>query len=103
MKSNFLAIAALAFAAVSGAAATPASLPMGIEVTEQNGTTVVREVSHESLGLEKRCRECKHTGEGCTIGDGSCYAREHASCTWCGNHCKSICIPDGDSCAKWCL
>ncbi|KND91879.1 hypothetical protein TOPH_03596 [Tolypocladium ophioglossoides CBS 100239] len=103
MKTNFLAIAALAFATISGAAANPAGLPMGVEITERDGMTLVREVSHEHLGVEKRCRECVHLGGRCTIGDGSCYGAEHGSCTWCGNHCKSICIPNGESCEKWCL
>jgi hypothetical protein len=42
--TNFMAIAALAFAIMSGAAANPASLPLGIEITERDGVTLVREV-----------------------------------------------------------
>ncbi|POR36801.1 Uncharacterized protein TPAR_03005 [Tolypocladium paradoxum] len=95
MKTNFLTIAALAFATISGAAANLAGLPMGVEITERDGMTLVREVSHEHPGVEKRCREYVHLGGRCTIGDGSC--------TCCGNHCKSICVPDGETCEKWCL
>lgn len=44
MKTNFLTTAAVAFATISGAAANPASLSMGIEITERDGMTLVREV-----------------------------------------------------------
>lgn len=44
MKTNVLATAVLAFVTISGAAANPASLPMGVEVIEQDGVTLVREV-----------------------------------------------------------
>ncbi|KAG6009206.1 hypothetical protein E4U21_003059 [Claviceps maximensis] len=44
MKTNFLTMAGLAFAAVSGVAANIAALPMGVEVFERDGMTVVREV-----------------------------------------------------------
>lgn len=44
MKTNFLTIAAVAFETISGAAVNPASLPMGIEITERDGMTLVREV-----------------------------------------------------------
>lgn len=44
MKTDFLTIATLAFATISGVAANPASLPMGVEITERDGVTLVREV-----------------------------------------------------------
>lgn len=44
MKTDFLTIAALALANAFGAAANPASLPLGVEVTERDGMTIVREV-----------------------------------------------------------
>lgn len=44
MKISFQTIAALAFATSRGAAANPASLPMGIEIVERDGVTLVREV-----------------------------------------------------------
>ncbi|KAH8845364.1 hypothetical protein MCOR27_002450 [Pyricularia oryzae] len=102
MKTTFTLLL-IAMQAISLAAAGPTDLPLGVEVREEHGSLVVREVSSEGTGLEKRCRECVHVGDRCTIGHGSCYAREQASCTWCGNHCKSICIPNGESCQKWCL
>lgn len=43
MKNNFLATA-VALAAVSGAAANPAAAPMGVEITERDGVTLIREV-----------------------------------------------------------
>ncbi|EGX96247.1 hypothetical protein CCM_00902 [Cordyceps militaris CM01] len=89
MKVNFLTLAAMALANIPGAAAAPADAPMGIEITERDGVTLIREVPHGRLGVDKRCRQCVHLGNRCTIGDGSCYASEHGSCTWCGNHCKS--------------
>lgn len=58
---------------------------------------------HQGLGVEKRCNNCVHSGGRCTVGDGNCYGSEHAYCTWCGTHCKSICIPQGEDCTKWCL
>ncbi|KAK7428191.1 hypothetical protein QQZ08_005257 [Neonectria magnoliae] len=63
-------------AATSGA--SPNSLPMGVEVVERDGRTIVREVPHQLLGrgLEARCRECVGQGDKCTIGDGSCYAED---------------------------
>ncbi|KAL7619446.1 hypothetical protein AAE478_009985 [Parahypoxylon ruwenzoriense] len=103
MKATFVSLALSTLAAVGGAIAGPSPLPMGVEVFERDGVTHVREVPHEALQLDKRCRECKNVGERCTIGDGSCKADQHASCTWCGNHCKSICVPDGVSCESLCL
>lgn len=44
MKTNFLSIAVLAFATISGTAANPADKPMGVQVTERDGVTLVREV-----------------------------------------------------------
>ncbi|KAK2612757.1 hypothetical protein QQS21_001208 [Conoideocrella luteorostrata] len=45
MKTDFLTIvAALAFAAIPGASANPSPLPMGVEITERDGVTLVREV-----------------------------------------------------------
>ncbi len=44
MKSNFFAIVVLAFTTISGVAANPANLAMGIEIVEQDGITLVREV-----------------------------------------------------------
>ncbi|KAM0541971.1 hypothetical protein ACHAO7_010169 [Fusarium culmorum] len=76
------------------AIASPNALPMGVEVVERDGKTIVREVPHALLsrGLEPRCRECPHAllsrgleprcrecvgqGGSCTIGDGSCYAED---------------------------
>ncbi|KAM3529779.1 hypothetical protein MY4038_005230 [Beauveria bassiana] len=103
MMSKILTVTTLALAVLFSVAANPSPLPMGVEITERDGMTFVREVAHEELGVEKRCRECVHLGGRCTIGHGSCYAREHASCTWCGNTCKSICVPDGATCQQWCL
>ncbi|KAM3501149.1 hypothetical protein MY11210_009416 [Beauveria gryllotalpidicola] len=103
MISKILTVTTFALAALFSVAANPSPLPMGVEITERDGMTFVREVAHEELGVEKRCRECVHLGGRCTIGDGSCYAREHGSCTWCGNNCKSICVPDGATCQQWCL
>ncbi|TLS26230.1 hypothetical protein PpBr36_05043 [Pyricularia pennisetigena] len=76
------ALLLVAMQAISVAAAGPADLPMGVEVRQEHGSLVVREVSVEGTGLEKRCRECVHVGNRCTIGHGSCYAKEKASCTW---------------------
>ncbi|KAF5012034.1 hypothetical protein FDECE_1893 [Fusarium decemcellulare] len=47
MKTAFLAVIALAFTAVTGAAANPASLPMGIDISERDGVLEVREVMKE--------------------------------------------------------
>ena len=81
------------------AIASPNALPMGVEVVERDGKTIVREVvcppslvhttgltsetnvisqPHALLsrGLEPRCRECVGQGGKCTIGDGSCYAED---------------------------
>ncbi|KAM0364797.1 hypothetical protein ACHAPK_010189 [Fusarium culmorum] len=60
------------------AIASPNALPMGVEVVERDGKTIVREVPHALLsrGLEPRCRECVGQGGSCTIGDGSCYAED---------------------------
>lgn len=44
MKTNFLAIAALAFATITGTAANSAGMPMGVQVEERDGITLVREV-----------------------------------------------------------
>ncbi|KAL8407540.1 hypothetical protein RB594_006384 [Gaeumannomyces avenae] len=100
-NANLILMAATALGAL--AVANPAPMAMGVEVLEQDGSLMVREVITEGAPKEKRCRECVHVGNRCTIGDGSCYAKEQASCTWCGDHCKSICIPRGESCTKWCL
>lgn len=43
-----------------------------------------------------------HLAGKCTIGHGSCYAREKASCTWCGDKCGSICVMSGTKCSDWC-
>lgn len=58
--------------------------------------------SASSNPLQKRCRECVHLAGKCTIGHGSCYAREKASCTWCGDKCGSICVMSGTKCSDWC-
>ena len=49
-----MTIATLAFAAISGAAANPASLPMGIEIIERDGVTLVREVVRYTAFLYHR-------------------------------------------------
>ncbi|KLU90782.1 hypothetical protein MAPG_10633 [Magnaporthiopsis poae ATCC 64411] len=100
-NANLVLLAATALGSL--AVANPAPMAMGVEVLEQNGSLMVREVATSHAPVEKRCRECVHVGGHCTIGHGSCYAKERASCTWCGNKCKSICIPNGDACQKWCL
>ncbi|KAK2616664.1 hypothetical protein QQS21_000487 [Conoideocrella luteorostrata] len=90
-------------AAVSNA--TPSSLPMGVEITEQDGITVVREVPHELLsrGLQPRCRECVGQGGKCTVGDGSCYKEDPPMyCTYCGGHCGSVCVRQGQTCEQTC-
>lgn len=43
MKTNFLTITALAFASISSVLADPTNLPMGIEIIERDGVTLVRE------------------------------------------------------------
>lgn len=43
MKTNVVTIAALALATVSGVSASPSNLPMGVEIIEQDGVTLVRE------------------------------------------------------------
>ncbi|KAM0815577.1 hypothetical protein AB5N19_01376 [Seiridium cardinale] len=101
---NFFAISILTCAAIFNMTPALAASPMGVEIIERDGKTIVRESFHdESAGMEKRCRECKHTGQRCTIGDGSCYSSENAGCTWCGSHCKSICVAEGQTCEQWCL
>ncbi|KAH7243638.1 uncharacterized protein BKA55DRAFT_692799 [Fusarium redolens] len=101
MKTAFFNIAALAFTAISGTIANPAPNGMAVDISERDGVLEVREVPRAEAGIQ--CRECVHLGGRCTIGDGSCYASEHASCRWCGNHCKSRCIGDGQTCEQWCL
>ncbi|KAF4472989.1 NLS2 [Fusarium albosuccineum] len=76
MKTGILALLVTTLAATCSA--TPGPLPMGVEVVERDGKTIVREVPHKLLGrgLEPRCRECVGQGDHCTIGDGSCYAED---------------------------
>ncbi|KAF4437911.1 NLS2 [Fusarium austroafricanum] len=88
--------------------ASPNAMPMGVEVVERDGKTIVREVPHallESRGdLAPRCRECVGQGGRCTIGDGSCYAEDPPLyCTWCGDKCKSICVRQGQTCGNTCV
>ncbi|KAF4336518.1 NLS2 [Fusarium beomiforme] len=77
MKTSFFNIAALAFTAISGVTAGPAPNGMSVEISERDGVLEVREVPRSEAGIQ--CRECVHLGGRCTIGDGSCYASEHAS------------------------
>ncbi|EXM04683.1 hypothetical protein NOF04DRAFT_18642 [Fusarium oxysporum II5] len=100
MKTVFFNIAALALT-ISGVFANPAPNRMAVDISERDGVLEVREVPRAEAGIQ--CRECVHLGGRCTIGDGSCYASEHASCRWCGNNCKSRCIGDGQTCEQWCL
>ncbi|KAF0640965.1 hypothetical protein FPSE5266_03272 [Fusarium pseudograminearum] len=88
------------------AIASPNALPMGVEVVERDGKTIVREVPHALLsrGLEPRCRECVGQGGSCTIGDGSCYAEDPPLyCTWCGDKCGSRCVRQGQTCQQTCV
>ncbi|KAH7242811.1 hypothetical protein BKA59DRAFT_494991 [Fusarium tricinctum] len=101
MKTVIYNNTALVFAAVSGAAANPAPMGMSINISDRDVVLEVCQVPRAEGGIQ--CRECVHLGGRCTIGDGSCYSSEHASCRWCGNHCKSRCIGDGQTCEKWCL
>ncbi|KAF4967408.1 hypothetical protein FZEAL_10535 [Fusarium zealandicum] len=75
MKTTSILMTLLSTMAAT-AIASPNALPMGVEVVERDGKTIVREVPHALLsrGLEPRCRECVGQGGSCTIGDGSCYA-----------------------------
>uniref|UniRef100_A0A4E9EBI9 Uncharacterized protein n=1 Tax=Gibberella zeae TaxID=5518 RepID=A0A4E9EBI9_GIBZA len=99
--TTFFNIAVLAFAAISGTAANPAPVGMSVDISERDDALEVREVPRSKAGIQ--CREYLHLGGRCTIGDGSCYGFEHASCRWCGNNCKSRCIGDGQTCEQWCL
>lgn len=91
MKTAFIIIAS----AIFGAMATPAPSQMGIEVVRRDGLTMVREVPR---ALSRACTNCVHVGGECTIGEGNCYATEHALCTDCGNG-RVICVDqDGGSC-----
>ncbi|KAK2600089.1 hypothetical protein QQS21_005175 [Conoideocrella luteorostrata] len=78
MKTSAIVSILTAMATVS--VASPSALPMGVEVVERDGMTIVREVPHELLGrdLKSRCRECVGQGGKCTIGDGSCFAENPA-------------------------
>ncbi|TLD33276.1 hypothetical protein PspLS_01532 [Pyricularia sp. CBS 133598] len=101
--ATIIILAIQALGAFTTAAAGPADLPLGVQVFEETpGNLVVREVSANSNPLQKRCRECVHLAGKCTIGHGSCYAREKASCTWCGDKCGSICVMSGTKCSDWC-
>ncbi|KAH7127587.1 hypothetical protein EDB81DRAFT_889383 [Dactylonectria macrodidyma] len=55
--------------------ALPESLPMGVEVVERDGITIVHKVPHQMppRELESRCANCRGQGQRCTIGDGHCY------------------------------
>ncbi|KAI1085354.1 hypothetical protein F5B20DRAFT_518014 [Whalleya microplaca] len=102
MKTTFITFGTFMLASIASGAVSPASLPMGIQIVEREGIAHVREVlQHDTRAAA--CRDCKDDGQGCTIGDGSCHPNSY--CTWCGNHCKSICIPGGDSskCVDYCL
>ncbi|KAM3085731.1 hypothetical protein ACMFMG_002796 [Clarireedia jacksonii] len=96
MQTSFIIATTLAIfgAAIAG----PAPSPMGIEVIRQeNGVTMVREVARSLT--ERSCTGCVHVGGQCTIGEGNCYASEHAYCTDCGNG-RVICVDTaGGSCA----
>lgn len=121
---NILTVALLALTTITTAGNTTTPSTMNIEVFEENGVTRVREVvchfHHPSfldtqtnknepqprslLGSEApACRQCVHVGGQCKVGDGSCYEKERASCTYCGPTCKAKCIPDGASCEQYCL
>ncbi|KAK1833941.1 hypothetical protein QBC39DRAFT_369570 [Podospora conica] len=80
-----------------------AATPMSIEVYEENGKTVVREVPGTSLANVDAafCTNCVHVGGRCNIGEGNCYASEKASCTYCGGACK-ICVREGITCEAYC-
>ncbi|KAM5380889.1 hypothetical protein ACJZ2D_003413 [Fusarium nematophilum] len=101
---KFLTFLIASMAATSSA--SPGPLPMGVEVVERDGKTIVREVPHQLLGrgLQSRCRECVGQGDHCTIGDGSCFAEDPPLyCTWCGDKCGSICVRQGQNCQNTCV
>ncbi|KAK3315864.1 hypothetical protein B0H66DRAFT_559901 [Apodospora peruviana] len=99
---NFILIATLLSALASAAAPDPATLPVGIEIFEENGVTVVREVANKLSERGELCTNCVHVGSSCQIGEGNCYSSEHASCTYCGQPCGSICVRDGIPCDAYC-
>ncbi|KAI0376129.1 hypothetical protein F5Y04DRAFT_223321 [Hypomontagnella monticulosa] len=103
MRSAPIAIGIYLLSSISTVFAKPASLATSVEIFERDGKTYIREAPHQGLDAEKRCNRCRGDGEQCTVGDGNCDTGSY--CTWCGDHCKSICIPGGntDKCTSFCL
>lgn len=111
MRSSILALVSIT---IISALAGPAPSYMGVEVLEENGQTIVREVvsflslytpsslltiNIQARTLGKRCTNCVNVGGECTIGEGNCKTSQHAYCTNCGNG-RIICVDtDGGSCA----
>ncbi|QPG95505.1 hypothetical protein C2857_000994 [Epichloe festucae Fl1] len=101
--TGVLGIVITASAAISSVSSH--ALPMGVEIVERHGITMVREVPHELLGRDvaPRCRECVGQGGRCTVGDGSCYKEDPPLyCTYCGDRCRSVCVRQGQSCDQTC-
>lgn len=112
--------------AILGAMATILPSQMGVEVVRsEDGNVLVREIvsqlhllllssprsslfspcgtltlTTQSKPPNKRsCTNCVHVGDHCTIGEGHCYATEHAYCTDCGDI-GTICVDtQGGSCS----
>ncbi|KAI5859810.1 hypothetical protein GGS23DRAFT_614624 [Durotheca rogersii] len=99
MKAAFFPLVLSVYASIGGVLASPSPLPLGVEVVERDDRTLVREVPHEHLQVEKRCKACKDDGEKCAMGEGNC---KDGYCTWCGDHCGSICVPAGSDCKTMC-
>jgi hypothetical protein len=57
MKTAFFSIAALAFAAISGAAANPAPMGMSVDIFERDGVLEVREVV-SNLNQDHSSEQC---------------------------------------------
>lgn len=129
MKVNFLTLAAMALANIPGAAAAPADAPMGIEITERDGVTLIREVvcskpqlrpAHNKrsmvpqrfnrlrslMGASVSTRDAGSVSISVTAAPLAMEAAMHLNteaALGAATTASPICIPNGESCVKWCL